>query len=473
MTLNKFSGPLSALIAVEAQSRSGSVQAWDAAGRCCYHAPALPGLRAAVRLPETVVTALTTVTATGVAESSVTLAVLAGPGAFTGLRIAAFCVRSLAWDAEAQIIPVDHLAALAAGAAAMRPKYFSAHVPEDIELFSNIFVAVSFLKKDTTFVGVYRRSPQRWQAVVAAQAVHDDEALPPELASACAVTDFATGLACREKADVIQRWWNEAGGVTNKRLLAPSAVTSAGVALAAVGHQSVPWHQFLPVYGQASAAELQRQQLQQQKQNRAERASVSWRNRVEISLDAIAANISWVQDFAGDRKVVAVVKADAYGLGLERVAPVLWQQGVRIFAIAALSEAERLRSILPRAIMLSSPLPFERAAYHDLQVEICCSDIEEIAALATLGLNSNRPVAVHVAIDTGMGRTGSLPADLPEVLAEIVRSVDGGGLSVRGILSHYASALHDDAAGQQEVVFRTAVQAVDQELDLTPIVWCT
>ena len=42
---------------------------------------------------------------------------LRGPGAFTGLRISAFCVRALAWDAEANIIAVDHLAALAAAAA--------------------------------------------------------------------------------------------------------------------------------------------------------------------------------------------------------------------------------------------------------------------------------------------------------------------------------------------------------------------
>ena len=41
-------GPIAA---IEAQSRSGAVQAWDATGQCCYAAPALPGVRRVARLP--------------------------------------------------------------------------------------------------------------------------------------------------------------------------------------------------------------------------------------------------------------------------------------------------------------------------------------------------------------------------------------------------------------------------------------
>ena len=129
-------------------------------------------------------------------------------------------------------------------------------------------------------------------------------------------------------------------------------------------------------------------------------------------------------------------------------------------------QAERLRSVLPRAriLMLSSPLPFERAAYHDLGVEICCSDVAEIADLAELGRTSQRPVQIHLSIDTGMGRTGCLLPTLPELLPVVQQQIATGGLLVRGVMSHYASALQDKSAGAQEAQFATAVQAVTDAL---------
>jgi alanine racemase len=183
---------------------------------------------------------------------------------------------------------------------------------------------------------------------------------------------------------------------------------------------------------------------------------MSWRNRVEISLTALAANIAWSRERAGQRQVIAVVKADAYGLGIERVAPVLWAEGVRIFAIAALSEAERLRAVLPQAriILLSSPLPFERAAYVDLDVEICCSDVSELQALARIGETSGHAVGVHLAVDTGMGRTGCAPDDVLELLHTVAMP----GLRLRGLMSHYSAALNEAASTRQEQLFLAAAQ---------------
>ena len=55
---------------------------------------------------------------------------------------------------------------------------------------------------------------------------------------------------------------------------------------------------------------------------------MTWRNRVEISYSAIRKNVAAVRAAAGGRQVIAVVKADAYGIGLERCARLYYDGGV-------------------------------------------------------------------------------------------------------------------------------------------------
>ena len=66
-----------------------------------------------------------------------------------------------------------------------------------------------------------------------------------------------------------------------------------------------------------------------------------------IDLDAIASNYRLLQARMGGKPVAPMVKADAYGLGVHRVAPTLWREGARLFFVAQLSEAIELREILP------------------------------------------------------------------------------------------------------------------------------
>ena len=70
-----------------------------------------------------------------------------------------------------------------------------------------------------------------------------------------------------------------------------------------------------------------------------------------IDLDAIAANYLALRDSAAPATCAAVVKADAYGLGMNEVAPVLWRAGCKIFFVATLDEARSLRALLPEAVI--------------------------------------------------------------------------------------------------------------------------
>jgi tRNA A37 threonylcarbamoyladenosine modification protein TsaB len=236
----KSIGPL---VAVEAQSRSAAVQAWNADGVCTFAAPPVHGVRAAARLAPLLVDAWdslsTTETDALAARPKPRIACLRGPGAFTGLRLCAFCVRALAWDAQCAIVPVDHLAAVAAPA---------------LLAGQRVFVAVS-LKKDTTFIAVYDGvAGSAPRPVLAPIAVSDSLGPTEEQRAVLATTDVALGSAWQEKSALLRTWMP---AHCQGCLGSTAPVRPLGVALAALGQASVTWSELLPSYGQASAAELQ------------------------------------------------------------------------------------------------------------------------------------------------------------------------------------------------------------------------
>ena len=174
---------------------------------------------------------------------------------------------------------------------------------------------------------------------------------------------------------------------------------------------------------------------------------MNWRNRVEVSYQALADNARQVQAQAAPRQLIAVVKADAYGLGLERCARIYHEAGALIIAVAALSEADRVRRAIPQAriLLLGSPLPEERAAVVASAYEVCCTSAEEITEFASLARHGRH--AVHLFIDTGMGRAGCPPDHAPELVQRII---DSPGLHLAGIASHYPMALDPTVSHDQE-----------------------
>lgn len=175
---------------------------------------------------------------------------------------------------------------------------------------------------------------------------------------------------------------------------------------------------------------------------------MTWRNRVEVSYSALRGNVAAVRRAAGGRNVVAVVKSDAYGVGLERCARIYHEAGVAAFAVAALMEADRIRRIVPeaRVILLGSPLPEERGAVVASGYEVCCSSFEEVQEFAHLA-DPRQPMPVHVMVDTGMGRFGAQSDEAERMVRQVLTSPS---LKLVGIASHYPQA--DDApftAGQE------------------------
>ena len=129
--------------------------------------------------------------------------------------------------------------------------------------------------------------------------------------------------------------------------------------------------------------------------------------RLTINLDALAANYRELAKRSGGARTAAVVKADAYGLGVEHVAPALKQAGCDTFFVALPQEGMVLRRIAPEAkifvIAGVTGVPAASACAEARLIPVLNS-IDDISLWADFRKRSGRPCAIHV--DTGMNRLG-------------------------------------------------------------------
>lgn len=131
---------------------------------------------------------------------------------------------------------------------------------------------------------------------------------------------------------------------------------------------------------------------------------------------------------------MAVVKADAYGHGAVPVARTLQREGVRLFAVACLSEGIQLRKagIRGKILILGWTDPAQAPLLRRWNLCATVADADHGRALSARGV----PVRVHLAVDTGMHRLG-IPAEETGTLAELFRLPN---LRVEGVYSHLCTS---------------------------------
>lgn len=164
---------------------------------------------------------------------------------------------------------------------------------------------------------------------------------------------------------------------------------------------------------------------------------------VEIDLAALERNLKLIRASLPPRiRYVAVVKADAYGHGLPQVAARLMHAGADLFAVANIAEAATLRELSADwpVLLLSPVLPDEDRYLAEYDLAATVSSADEARRFDAVGRAAGRPVAVHLKIDTGMGRLGVWHTRARE-LYDTVRA--SPGLRLAGIFTHFSSADED------------------------------
>src|SRR6266404_7282424 len=162
---------------------------------------------------------------------------------------------------------------------------------------------------------------------------------------------------------------------------------------------------------------------------------------VEVDLDALRHNVAAIRRRIGSNvKLMAVVKADAYGHGLAQVGGTLMHCGVDAFAVATLSEALLLRQVGGSGwpiLLFGSALPFEVAKMIEQNITPTISTSEEAYLFEEEAREHGQTVDVQIEVDTGMGRVGFWHEDAARNVSQIAALKH---LRIAGIYTHFPSA---------------------------------
>ena len=181
-------------------------------------------------------------------------------------------------------------------------------------------------------------------------------------------------------------------------------------------------------------------------------------NRVQavINLDNIRDNITAMKRLIdGDKKMLAVIKADAYGHGAVEVAEAL-DDLVDFFAVAFIDEALELRRAnIDKPILIlgyTDPSDYELILRYDVRPAMY--EVDDAQKLSDLAVSMNTKAKIHIKVDTGMGRIGFTCDE--DGVKNIEKISQMPGIEIEGIFTHYAKAdeLDKTAANGQLEKFR-------------------
>jgi len=196
--------------------------------------------------------------------------------------------------------------------------------------------------------------------------------------------------------------------------------------------------------------------------------------QAEINLDHLCSN---VDAFRGTlpqgKKLLACVKANAYGHGAVETARELERVGVDYLSVAFLDEALELRQhgiTLPILVLgYTPPEGIAEAWKHDVTITLFSREVLEAIQHLETG-TSSRKLKVHIKIDSGMGRLGLLPGD--EALAFILEAAKLKQVMLEGMFTHFAKADEQDKTYTLEQYrrFQGVVDALRDQGCVIPII---
>ena len=184
----------------------------------------------------------------------------------------------------------------------------------------------------------------------------------------------------------------------------------------------------------------------------------------EINLSNLDYNIKNIKAKIGDREMIGVIKADAYGHGSVKVAEVLRENGCKTFAIATLQEAVTLREAGAKEeiimLGLTPDMYADTIVNYDITPVVC--DFANAKAFSDAAAKAGKTVSGLIAVDTGMGRIGYLADELEYAVEDVKKIAALPNFKIKGMFSHMATADAFDKtySHQQEAKYNKFYEAL-------------
>lgn len=199
------------------------------------------------------------------------------------------------------------------------------------------------------------------------------------------------------------------------------------------------------------------------------RMSRTW---VEIDLDIFRNNLKIIRNHIGkDVKMLAVIKADAYGHGAVPLAKVCEENEVDRFAVACVSEGIELRKagIKTPILILSyiDEIDIDKIIEYDLMPSVY--DVDFAVSLNKQLEILNKHLKVHIKLDTGMTRLGFDFLDVNKTVEDIVKINSLSNIEIEGVFTHYADSdsLNNEYCDLQFKRYKEVINALSlKEIDI-------
>ena len=187
--------------------------------------------------------------------------------------------------------------------------------------------------------------------------------------------------------------------------------------------------------------------------------------KLYINRQNLKENIEYIRNKIGNRKIIAMVKANAYGTGDTIVAQELQNMGVDAFGVANIEEAKRIRQagiqgmILVTCVVYTDEL--KEAIANDISMSI--SDIEELKYIDEEAAKQSKAAKLHIKVDTGMTRLGFTPENVLAAIKEIEKYEN---IELEGIYTHLSCADSDEEYTLDQIrIFRETVEDAKSMVD--------
>jgi alanine racemase len=184
----------------------------------------------------------------------------------------------------------------------------------------------------------------------------------------------------------------------------------------------------------------------------------SW---VELRSDRLLANLEALRQRSGTSDALAVIKANAYGHGLNEIAKIL-DGRVNFFGVATLREGLELKERHPGTpvFLFGHPFPHEVSAAIGANLVLSVSSFDKAKEISDCSEQLGRQTRVHLKIDTGMGRMG---IKVREAAREIMKIRALKGILLDGIYMHFPTAeTDDDFRAGQVAKFSALIEDLDR-----------
>ena len=176
-------------------------------------------------------------------------------------------------------------------------------------------------------------------------------------------------------------------------------------------------------------------------------------NTLVINKKDLRHNIEQIKDFAkksgkddngNELKIIAVVKGNAYGLGLIEYTKFLIDNGISIFAVSTVDEALKLKKAgIKQDILMLSSIAIEEDVRELINNDIIITigSKEDIIIAEKIANEDNKKVRTHLKIDTGFGRYGFIYNN-PEQIVESLKNINN--INIEGTFSHFSISFYDE-----------------------------